>query len=84
MVLVNNLVTSRYEGGLALVAGWFAASAMCFVNYTSCGRYYCKITGPGFLGLGILTLIGAIGMANIPAWIASTLGGTIMMKILQN
>ncbi len=60
---------SEFEGW-ALVAGWFAASAMCFANYSSCGRYHCKITGPGFLGLGILALLETIGViGNPPAWI---------------
>ncbi len=37
MVLVDNLMPSEYEGW-ALVAGWFAAGGMYFVNYSSCGR----------------------------------------------
>jgi hypothetical protein len=71
MVLVDNLMPSEYEGW-ALIAGWFAASTLCFVNYSSCGRYHCKITGPGFLGLGILALLETIGIVNLPAWITFT------------
>jgi hypothetical protein len=52
MLIADNLMSWEYEGW-ALVAGWFAAGAMCLVNYSSCGRYHCKITGLGFLGLGI-------------------------------
>ncbi|WP_148701237.1 hypothetical protein [Candidatus Nitrososphaera evergladensis] len=62
---------SPYEGW-ALVAGWFAAGALCLVNYGSCGRYHCKITGPGFLGLGILALLDTIGVVNLPAWVTFT------------
>lgn len=72
MVLVDNLMPLEYEGW-ALVAGWFAASAMCFINYSSCGRYHCKITGPGFMGLGILALLETTGIiANSPAWVTGT------------
>ena len=68
MVLVDNLMPSEYEGW-AIVAGWFAASAMCLVNYRSCGRYHCKITGLGFLGLGVLAVLEEIEVINLEAWI---------------
>jgi 4-hydroxybenzoate polyprenyltransferase len=68
MLLVDNLPSWEYEGW-ALVAGWFAASAMCVINYRSCGRYHCKITGLGFLGLGILAVLDTVGVINPAAWI---------------
>lgn len=71
MVLVDNLMPSEYEGW-ALVAGWFAAGAMCMVNYSSCGRYHCKITGPGFFGLGILAIIDTIGVIHLEAGVTWT------------
>ena len=71
MVLVDNLMPSQYEGW-ALVAGWFAASAMCLVNYNSCGRYHCKITGLGFLGLGVLAILEEIGAIDLEAWVTWT------------
>src|SRR5215216_6276627 len=71
MVLVDNLMPSEYEGW-AIVAGWFAASAMCLVNYRSCGRYHCKITGLGFLGLGVLAILEEIGVIDLEAWVTWT------------
>jgi protein-S-isoprenylcysteine O-methyltransferase Ste14 len=71
MVLVDNLMPSQYEGW-ALVAGWFAASAMCLVNYNSCGRYHCKITGLGFFGLGVLAILEEIGVIDLEAWVIWT------------
>jgi hypothetical protein len=71
MLLVDNLPSWEYEGW-ALVAGWFAAAGMCLVNYRSCGRYHCKITGLGFFGLGILAVLDTIGVINTPAWIIWT------------
>jgi protein-S-isoprenylcysteine O-methyltransferase Ste14 len=71
MVLVDNLMPSQYEGW-ALVAGWFAAGAMCLVNYSSCGRYHCKITGLGFFGLGLLAILEEIGVIDLEAWITWT------------
>lgn len=72
MVLVDNLMPSEYEEW-ALVAGWLALGTMCLVNYNSCGRYHCKITGPGFLGFGTLALLETVGIIpNPPAWITFT------------
>jgi len=71
MLLVDNFMPSAYEGW-AIVAGWFAAGAMCLVNYSSCGRYHCKITGPGFFGLGILAILDTIGVINSAAWVIWT------------
>jgi hypothetical protein len=71
MLLADNFMPSPYEGW-ALVAGWFAAGIMCLVNYSSCGRYHCKITGPGFFGLGILAVLDTIGVINPAAWITWT------------
>jgi hypothetical protein len=68
MMLVDNLPSWEYEGW-ALVAGWFAAGAMCVINYRSCGRYQCKITEPGFFGLGILAVLDTVGVINVAAWI---------------
>jgi hypothetical protein len=71
MVLVDNLMPSAYEGW-ALVAGWLAAGTMCLANFSSCGRYHCKITGPGFYGLGILAILETIGVVNAPGWVTGT------------
>ena len=69
MVLVDNLMPSAYYEGWALVAGWFAAGTMCLANFSSCGRYHCKITGPGFFGLGILAVLETIGVVDAPGWV---------------
>jgi hypothetical protein len=71
MILVGNLMPSEYEGW-ALVAGWFAAGTMCLANFSSCGRYHCKITGPGFYGLGILAILESIGVVDAPGWVTFT------------
>jgi hypothetical protein len=42
------------------------------VNYGSCGRYHCKITGLGFLGLGILAILDTLRVINPAAWIIWT------------
>jgi hypothetical protein len=68
MILVGNLMPSVYEGW-ALVAGWFAAGTICIANFSSCGRYHCKITGPGFYGLGVLAILETIGLVDAPGWV---------------
>jgi hypothetical protein len=71
MFVADTFIPSPYEGW-ALVAGWFAAGIMCLVNYISCGRYHCKITGPGFFGLGILAVLDTIGVISPGAWVTWT------------
>jgi hypothetical protein len=68
MVLSGSLLPDNYSMW-AITAGWFAASIMCLWNFRSCGRYHCAITGPGFFGLGILSLVEALGVYNTPEWI---------------
>lgn len=31
--------------------------SLCIYNYRRCGRYHCKITGPGYIGVAVLTLM---------------------------
>ena len=68
MVLIDNLMPSEYEGR-ALVAGWFTLAAMCLANFRSCGRYHCKITGPGFMVLGTLEVLEILGMVTVSGWL---------------
>lgn len=68
MIFADNLFPSEYEGW-ALVAGWFAAASLCLVNYNSCGRYHCKITGPGFLLLGTMAALETLGIVTVPGWV---------------
>ena len=43
---------------------------LCIYNYQKCGRYHCKITGPGYFLLGILTLLNILGIVPFPwSWI---------------
>ena len=39
---------------------------LCIYNYKRCGRYHCKITGPGYLLLGILTLLNILNVVSFP------------------
>jgi|ERR687891_805789 hypothetical protein len=68
MVLTGFLLPDNYAMWV-ITAGWFAAGLMCSWNFKSCGRYHCAVTGPGFFGLGILSLIEALGIFNSPEWI---------------
>ena len=68
MTLTGFLLPDVYSQ-FAVTAGWFAAGLMCLWNFRSCGRYHCAITGPGFLGIGILSLIEALDIINLQEWI---------------
>jgi len=68
MVLAGFLLPDIY-GRLAITACWFAFGLMCLWNFKSCGRYHCVITGPGFLGIGFISLIEALNIINLQEWI---------------
>ena len=68
MVLSGFLLPDNYVMW-AVTAGWIAAGLMCLWNFKSCGRYHCAITGPGFFGLGVLSLVEALGIFNPAEWI---------------
>jgi len=67
-VIVSNLFPPEIKLW-ALTAGWFVIGAACLWNFFSCGRIHCLITGPGFVGLGIFTLLQAVGLIELPLWI---------------
>jgi hypothetical protein len=77
MVLSGSLLPDNYSMW-AITAGWFAAGIMCIWNFRSCGRYHCAITGPGFLGLGVLSLIEALGVYNSPEWIEWSICASVL------
>jgi hypothetical protein len=77
MVLTGFLLPDNIEM-LAITAGWFAAGLMCMWNFKLCGRYHCIITGPGFFGLGILSLVEASGIFNTPEWIELSTFGAVL------
>lgn len=68
MVLAGFLLPDEYTRW-AITACWFAAGLLCVWNFKSCGRYHCAITGPGFLVIGILSLIEATRIITLPEWI---------------
>ena len=45
---------------------FFVTGIMCVYNYKRCGRYHCKITGPGYILLGILTLLNILDVVSFP------------------
>ncbi len=67
MILVGFLAPEDLELW-AFAAGWFAIGIACLWNFRSCGRIHCSITGPGFIGLGIVTLSKAAGLIDFPSW----------------
>jgi O-antigen/teichoic acid export membrane protein len=68
MILIGFLIPDMHAL-YAVTVGWFAAGLMCIWNFKSCRRFHCIITGPGFLGIGILSLMEAIGMISLQEWI---------------
>ncbi|MCZ6584231.1 MAG: hypothetical protein O6746_04925 [Thaumarchaeota archaeon] len=78
MVIVGFLSPPEIELW-ALSAGWFAIGAACLWNFSSCGRIHCSITGPGFVGLGIITLLQAAGLIELPGWVTWAAFAAIMV-----
>jgi hypothetical protein len=77
MFLTGFLLLDNYAKW-AITAGWFAAGLMCLWNFKSCGRYHCAITGPGFFGLGILSLVESLGIFNPAEWIEWSIFGVVL------
>jgi hypothetical protein len=77
MILTGLLIPDNYVMW-AVTAGLFAAGLMCLWNFKSCGRYHCAITGPGFFGLGILSLVEALGIFNPAEWIEWSVLGVVL------
>jgi hypothetical protein len=77
ILLTGSLLPDNYVMW-AVTAGWFAAGLMCLWNFKSCGRYHCAITGPGFFGLGILSLLEALGIFNSAEWIEWSILCTVL------
>jgi hypothetical protein len=81
MILTSILIPATYAL-FAVTAGWFAAGLMCIWNFKSCRRFHCIITGPGFLGIGIISLIEAIGIISLREWIEWPILDFIFLVIL--
>ena len=77
MFLTGFLLPDNYAK-LSITAGWFAAGLMCLWNFKSCRRYHCAITGPGFFGLGILSLVESLGIFNPAEWIEWSIFGVVL------
>ncbi|SRR5579885_1201702 len=54
-------------GGLWAVFFLYVGS-YCARNFLHCRETHCAITGPGWLILGLLALLGVVGLIHIPAW----------------
>ncbi len=81
MILISILIPETYAL-FAVTVGWFAAGLMCIWNFRSCRRFHCIITGPGFIGLGILSLIEAISIISIREWIEWPILDLIFLAVL--
>jgi len=53
-----------YESYL-YVLFFFLTGALCLYNYKNCGRIHCKITGPGFIIVGIIALFKVLEIISI-------------------
>ncbi len=62
----------------ALSIGWFVFGGFCVLNYKSCGRIHCAITGPGFIGIGFVTLLEAVSLIDIPNWVIWAAFGMVL------
>ena len=63
------IVSGAVAGGAArpvawpLALGWMGGA--CLLNAVRCGRLHCFITGPLFLGLGLLALLHGLGVVPL-------------------
>jgi len=83
-ILIGYMIVAGFAlppelGAWALAAGWFAIGGSCIWNYRSCGRIHCSITGPGFIVIGSLSVLEALGLIDIPSWLIWSVFGAIMV-----
>lgn len=45
---------------------FFAFGLLCLINHLRCDRYHCIITGVGFLGVGVISLLGLLNVVTLP------------------
>lgn len=77
-VLAGALLPTEYEGW-AQAVGWFVLGGMCLVHYSSSGRYHCKITVPGFFGIGTLFILDTLAVVSFNGWmIAAAIIATLL------
>ncbi len=77
MMLVGLLFPPEIKG-FAFAAGWFAVGGICVSNYRGCRRLHCAITGPGFLAIGIASLLDAFAIINLSSWMIWGAFGAVM------
>lgn len=63
-VLAGILVPEQHRHHM-YVLFYFVIGGLCLWNYYGCGRIHCKITGWGFIGVGILALLNVLEIINI-------------------
>ncbi|MFQ5969431.1 MAG: hypothetical protein ACE5J2_02925 [Nitrososphaerales archaeon] len=64
--------------GWAVTTGWFVIGGMCLWNYQGCRRYHCAITGPGFVGIGVASLLEVLDIISVASWMMRAAFATIM------
>lgn len=45
---------------------FFAFGLLCLTNHLLCKRYHCIMTGVGFLGVGVISLLDLLNVVALP------------------
>jgi len=63
--VIFDFFTDNNVSNMAWIVFFFLIGALCLYNYNGCGRYHCRITGPGFIIVGIIALLSTLGLINV-------------------
>jgi len=64
LILAGIFAPEPYESYI-YVLFFFVIGGLCMYNFSNCGRVHCRITGWGFIGVGVLALLVVLGIIDI-------------------
>ena len=64
-LIIFDALTTDNVSNIGNIVFFFLIGALCLLNYRGCGRLHCKITGPGFIIVGIIALLQVLEIISI-------------------
>ena len=63
--IIFDAFTPDNISSIGTVVFFFLIGGLCLLNYRSCGRLHCKITGPGIIMVGVIALLQTLEIITI-------------------
>jgi len=65
VLIVAGIFAPEPYGSYIDVLFFFVIGGLCLYNFRNCGRIHCQITGWGFLGVGVISLLQVLEVISI-------------------